>query len=104
MSEKIKINLSLRCCVLNSHKGSSHWFYVLKAVAIQTSEQLNLSMIFVVSHYLIATCKVSPEWRLNPDFWTQKNCPRYPFLIYVTKTKIENEEMIVAVNAIYAIA
>ena len=27
-------------------------------------------MIFVVSHFLSA--KVSPEWRLNPGFGTQK--------------------------------
>ena len=30
-------------------------------------------MIFVVSHFLIA--KVSPEWRLNRSFETQKKCP-----------------------------
>ena len=35
----------------------------LKVVAIVTSEDLNLSTIFVVSHVLIA--KVFLEWRLN---------------------------------------
>ena len=38
-------------------------------------------MLFVVSHLLSAT--VSPEWRLNPGFWTQKSVPfpeqRCPF-------------------------
>ena len=56
-----------------------HWFNVLKAVAIQTSEQLNLSMTFVVSHFLIATFKVSPEWKLKSRYWNQKKCPRCPF-------------------------
>ena len=46
---------------------------VLKAVIIVTSEHLNLSTIFVVSHFLIA--KVSPEWRSNQRFETQKSCP-----------------------------
>ena len=56
-----------------------HWFNVLKAVVIQTSKQLNLSTIFVVSHFLIATFKVSPKWKLKPCFWNQKKCPRCPF-------------------------
>ena len=47
--------------------------HVLKAVAIVTSEHLNLSTIFVVSLFLIA--KVSAEWRLNQRFETQKRCP-----------------------------
>ena len=47
--------------------------HVLKAVAILTSKHLNLSTIFVVSHFLIA--KVYPEWRLNPRFGSQKKCP-----------------------------
>lgn len=37
--------------------------HVLKAVAIVTSENLNLSTNFVVSLFLIA--KVSAEWRLT---------------------------------------
>ena len=44
--------------------------HVLKAVAIVTSEDLNLSTFVVVSHFLSA--KVSPEWRLKPGFGTQK--------------------------------
>ena len=48
----------------------SELIYVLKTVAIVTSEHLNLSMIFVVSHLLIA--KVSPKWRSNRSFGTQK--------------------------------
>lgn len=47
--------------------------HVLKAVAIVTSENLNLSTNFVVSLFLIA--KVSAEWRLNQRFETQKRCP-----------------------------
>ena len=47
--------------------------HVLKAVTIVTRVQLNnLSMILVVSHFLIA--KVSPKWRLNPGFGIQKKC------------------------------
>ena len=34
---------------------------MFEAVAIVTSEHLDLSTVFVVSHFLIA--KVSPEWR-----------------------------------------
>ena len=41
--------------------------HVLKAVTIVTSVRLkSLSMIFVVSHFLIG--KVSPKWKLNPVF------------------------------------
>ena len=47
--------------------------HVLKAVAIVTSEHLNLWTVFVVSLFLIA--KVSAEWRLNQRFETQKRCP-----------------------------
>ena len=46
--------------------------YVLKAVAIVTSEHLNLSTIFVISHFLSA--RVSPDWRSNPDFGTKEKC------------------------------
>ena len=38
-----------------------------------------LVTIFVVSHFLIATFKVSPKWKLKPCFWNQKKCPRCPF-------------------------
>ena len=55
------------------HTGSkvilSEIVHVLKAVVIFTGKHLNLSTIFVVS------AKVSPEWRLNPGFGTQKQCP-----------------------------
>ena len=48
--------------------------HVLKAVTIVTRVQLNnLSMIFVVSHFLIA--KVPPKWMLNPGLGIQKKCP-----------------------------
>ena len=46
--------------------------HVLKAVAIVTRVHLNISLIFTISHFLIA--KVSPEWRLNPGFGTKKKC------------------------------
>ena len=75
------IDLSLRCCELNSHQSStsdlSELIHVLKAVSIVTRGQLNLSMMFVDSHFLIA--KVSPEWRLNPALTTQKRCP-FPWI------------------------
>ena len=38
----------------------SEIIHVLKAVAIVTSQYLNLSTIFVVSHFLIAM--MTPEW------------------------------------------
>ena len=65
------INLAYFCDVVCWIPTSAvHWFkwviHVLKAVAIVTSEQLNLSMIFVVSHFwLLHVIKVSPEWKLN---------------------------------------
>ena len=46
--------------------------HVLKAVAMVTIENLNLSTMFVDSYFLSA--KVSPEWRLNQGFGTQKSC------------------------------
>ena len=70
--------------MLNSHKYSTsvqlgtlfEIVHVLKAVAIVTSEDLNLPTIFVVSHFLSA--KGSPEWRLNPGFGTQKKVSLSP--------------------------
>ena len=48
--------------------------HVLKAhVAIVTSEHLNLTTIFVVSHFLIA--EVTLGWRLNSGFWKLNYCP-----------------------------
>ena len=64
--------------------------HVLKAVAVLTSEHLKLSTVFVVIHLLSA--KVTPEWRLNPDFGSQKKCPfsltRGVSSIEVTNTKM----------------
>ena len=51
----------------------SELIHVLKAVTVVTSEHLNLSTTFMVSHSLIP--KVSPEWKLNSGFRTQKKCP-----------------------------
>ena len=49
----------------------SELIHVLKAVSVVTGGQLNLSMMFVDSHFLIA--KVSAEW-LNSALATQKRC------------------------------
>ena len=46
---------------------------VVKALIIVISVNINLSTLFVVSHVL--STKVSPEWRLNLGFGTQKKCP-----------------------------
>ena len=64
--------------------------HVLKAVTTVTSEHLNLSTIFVVSHFLIA--KMSPEKTLNPGFGTQRKCS-FPLnrgipSVEVTNTKV----------------
>ena len=65
--------------------------HVLKAVAMMTIEDLNLSTMFVDSYFLSA--KVSPEWRLNQGFGTQRSCFFFPLnrrvpSIEVTNTKI----------------
>ena len=78
MYEKIMIHLSVMLCVKFlsvQYIYFSEIVHVLKAVAILISGHLNLSTMFVVSHLLIAY-KVSPEWRLNLFFGTQK---KYPF-------------------------
>ena len=46
---------------------------VVKALIIVISVNINLTTLFVVSHVL--STKVSPEWRLNLRFGTQKKCP-----------------------------
>ena len=62
----------------------------MKAISIVTSVQQKKSTLIVVSHVLSA--KVSPEWRENSGFGTQKKCP-HPLnrgvpSIEVTNTKI----------------
>ena len=90
------VKLSLRwSCVEFPQVQFIDWreiVHVLKAVTVVTSVRLNnLSMIFVVSHFLIA--KVSPKWRLNPGFGIQKKCS-FPLVnrgvpsIEVANTKI----------------
>ena len=54
--------------LLKSHKGS-----ISILVRIVISAHFNLSILFVVSHFLSA--KLLPEWRLNPGSGTQKECP-----------------------------
>ena len=53
MYKKILINLFLWCGVLKSHKGNASFstqiVHALKAVAIVTSEHLNLSTNFAVN-------------------------------------------------------
>ena len=63
---------------------------VVKVAILVISVPLNLSTIFVVSHFVSA--KLSTEWRLNPGFGTLKECP-FPLnsgvpSIGVTDTKI----------------
>ena len=51
--------------------------HVLKAVAIVTSEHLNLSTVFVVSHLLSA--KMSPQWMaVESGFWDPEKEPLSP--------------------------
>jgi len=45
----------------------------VKVHIIVISVHVKLSTLFMVSHVLSAW--VSPEWRLNPGFGTQKKCP-----------------------------
>ena len=47
--------------------------HFVKVAIFAISVHLNLSTLFVVSHFLCA--KLSPKWRLNPDFGSQKECP-----------------------------
>ena len=58
MYQKILINLSPLCDVLNSHKCNTSFskeiVHVLKAAAIVTSERSNLSTNFAVSQLLSA--------------------------------------------------
>ena len=49
----------------------------VKSAIISISVHLKISTFFVVSQVLSA--KVSPEWRLNPGFRTNKTCP-FPFV------------------------
>ena len=62
----------------------------LKAPIIVISVHLKISTLFVASHVLSA--KVSPEWKSNPGFGTQKTCAfllnRGVPSIEVTDTKI----------------
>ena len=75
MNIKIIINLSLQHCRLNSHKCITS-ICLSKIAQFAKSDQctLKMSTFYVVSYFLSA--KVSPEWRLNLGFRTQKKlCP-----------------------------
>lgn len=51
--------------------------HVVEAIIIVIRVHWNLSTVFVVSHVL--STKVSPEWRSNQGFVTQKNVP-FPWI------------------------
>ena len=88
------INLSPRCCVLNSHKCSTSIqvseFMFMETAAIVTCEHLNLSTIFCGQSLLRA--KLSFEWRLSPGFGTQKKCP-FPRNGGVPTTELTNSKI-----------
>ena len=63
---------------------------VVKAVIIVTGVHLNLSTLFVASRFLSA--KLFPEWRLNPDFGTQKRCP-FPLNRCVPSTEVTDTKL-----------
>ena len=68
-------NLPLQNSVLKSRTSAVHqfkWDFVF-VVVISVHSMYMLSTRLVVSHYFSA--KVSPEWRLNSGFGTQKKCP-----------------------------
>ena len=68
-------NLPLQNSVLKSRTSAVHrfkWDFVF-VVVISVHSMYMLSTLLVVSHYFSA--KVSPEWRLNLGFGTQKKCP-----------------------------
>ena len=77
MYNNILINISLSCGVLKLRKCntpfSSEIVHVLKAVAIVTSEHLNLSTNFAVSQLLVLI-KMSLERKLKPGFGIQRKC------------------------------
>ena len=50
----------------------------------------NVLTIFVASHSLIS--KVSPEWRVNPGFVTQKKCP-FPLKRRVPTTEVKDTKI-----------
>ena len=50
----------------------------------------NVLTIFVASHSLIS--KVSPEWRVNPGFVTQKKCP-FPLNRRVPTTEVKDTKI-----------
>ena len=60
--------------------------WCLKGVTFVTSVHLDLT-ILVVSLFLSA--KVSPEWRLNPGFGTQKKCP-FPLNRSIPSKEVRN--------------
>ena len=77
------------CVEFDSHKLSKSIFvgvvHVLKAITILTSEQWNLSTLFVVSHF--SSTKVSPGRRLKPG--SRKSVP-FPLNRGVPSTEVTN--------------
>ena len=67
------------CWIATSAEHRFEWnSSVVKAFIIVTGAHLNLSTLFMVSRLLSA--KVFPEWRLNPDFGSQKRYPAFPWI------------------------
>ena len=79
--------------MLKSHKCNTSFsreiVHVLKAVAIVTSEHLNLSTNFAPSQVLI---KMFLERRLKPGFGTQKKCS-FPLNRDVPSIEIRNKKV-----------
>ena len=81
--------------MLKSHKCNTSFsreiVHVLKAVAIVTSEHLNLSTnLPLVSFCLLI--KMSLEWRLKPGFGIQKKCS-FPLKEMSLLTKVTNKKV-----------
>ena len=62
----------------------------MNASVILAGVHLNLSTLFVVSHF--SSAKVSPKWRLNLCFGTQNKCP-FPLNRGVPSTEVTNTKI-----------
>ena len=87
------INLSPRCCVLNSH-SAVHLFKLVSS-CFGNRRHCNLWTLKLINDFYsqsLLRVKLSFEWRLNPGFRAQKKCP-FPLnggvpTIELTNTKI----------------
>ena len=78
------------CWIATSAVNRFKWDQVVKAAVILAGVLLNLSTLFVVSHF--SSAKVPPEWRLNPSFGTQNKCP-FPLNRGVPSMEITNTKI-----------